>query len=172
MEKQCNRCKVHKPIAEFNEKQNKCKNCKEYCSTYYEKNKKHEIRRALKSQHRQGRDKINAYKRKLNRKNPINYMLQGAKQRAKKLGLPFNLTRDDIIIPEICPIFGYELKISEGLPSAYSPSIDRIVPEKGYVKGNIQIISWRANDIKGNATPEELRKVADYIESHLKNSLS
>lgn len=138
--------------------------CQSYCESYYKNNKDQEIQRAIKSQKNQGREKINAYKRKLTRQNPINYILQGAKQRAKKLGLPFNLTRDDIVIPTHCPIFGYELTISNGQPSDNSPSIDRIIPTLGYVKGNVQIISWRANNIKKNATVDELKKLVAYLE--------
>lgn len=168
----CSRCKVVKALSEFVDDDSKCIRCQEYVRCYYKKNKDQEIRRAMKSQKAKGREKINEYKRQLNRKNPINYILQGAKQRAKKLGLPFNLTREDIVIPEYCPVFGFKLQVSDKASCPESISIDRLIPEKGYVKGNIQIISWRANDIKGNATPEELRKVADYIEGCLKNSLS
>jgi len=46
----------------------------------------------------------------------------------------------------------------------YAPSMDKIIPALGYVKGNIQIISMRANRIKSNATTEELRLVADYMQ--------
>lgn len=47
---------------------------------------------------------------------------------------------------------------------AASPSIDRIVPELGYVPGNIAIISWRANDLKKDATADEMRRIADWID--------
>ena len=44
-----------------------------------------------------------------------------------------------------------------------TPSLDRINPKLGYVKGNVQVISWRANNIKRDATAEELRLVADFV---------
>ena len=43
-------------------------------------------------------------------------------------------------------------------------ALDRFKPALGYVKGNIYIISFRANRIKGNATLEEIQKVIKYVE--------
>lgn len=88
-------------------------------------------------------------------------MFQRAKNRASKKGLPFDLTIDDFSIPEKCPILGIELVAGEGRrgPQDTSPSLDRIVPEKGYVKGNVVVISHRANKIKSDATPEEIEAV-------------
>jgi hypothetical protein len=88
---------------------------------------------------------------------------KGAKHRAKKQGVPFNIEICDIDIPEYCPILGLKLAQSEGKTSGCSPSLDKIVPSKGYVKGNIQIISWKANSLKKDATLEELEKISDYI---------
>ena len=41
-----------------------------------------------------------------------------------------------------------------------SPSLDKFYPELSYVKGKVQFISWRANDLKSNGTPEEWEKIA------------
>lgn len=80
--------------------------------------------------------------------------LRNIKQRAEKLGVPFNLTVEDIQPPETCPVFGFPLirNIGGKLAAPNSPSVDRIVPELGYVKGNIQIISYKANVMKNDAT--------------------
>lgn len=79
---------------------------------------------------------------------------------------------EEIEIPDRCPVFDIELNyngnsVGPGWKGRQecSPSIDRIDSSKGYVKDNIQIISWRANRIKNDSTPEELRKLADYMES-------
>jgi hypothetical protein len=86
----------------------------------------------------------------------------GAKASAKKRGLQFNLEPFDICIPEFCPVLGIRIErnTKQG-PSDCSPSLDRVFPERGYVKGNIRIISQRANRIKNDATAEELEKVLD-----------
>lgn len=86
-----------------------------------------------------------------------------AKLRAKKKGLEFNLEISDIVIPDKCPILGIPLTKENNKQDDSSPSIDRIDNLKGYVKGNIQIISWRANNIKSNGTVEEHKKVVDFM---------
>ena len=91
-------------------------------------------------------------------------LLSNAKQRAKKLNIEFTLTKDDIVIPDTCPVFGFPLKREERESWMYAPSIDRIDNTKGYIKENIIIVSRRANILKKDATIEELRKLADYYE--------
>lgn len=76
--------------------------------------------------------------------------------RAERLGLPFDLTEEDIEIPLRCPVLGLPLAISDGRPSANSPSLDRIYPERGYVRGNVLVVSMRANELKRDATIQEL----------------
>jgi hypothetical protein len=88
------------------------------------------------------------------------YLVQGAKQRAKKYGIPFDITYKDIQIPECCPYLGIKL-----IPFSKwsSPSLDKIIPERGYVKDNIQVISTKANTMKNNATQSELLHFARAI---------
>lgn len=88
-----------------------------------------------------------------------------AKSRATKKGIPFDITLDDIVIPETCPILNIPLIRAEGLMTDNSPSIDRLNPSLGYVQRNIAIISNRANRIKSNATAGELLSVAHWMES-------
>jgi uncharacterized protein (DUF433 family) len=91
-------------------------------------------------------------------------MVQLAKARAKKHGLPFNITEDDIEIPVFCPALGIKLERGEQGKGHFdnSPSLDKIVPEKGYVKGNVVVVSMLANRLKSNATIEQLRDLADF----------
>jgi len=96
-------------------------------------------------------------------KTPIFYMFHDAKSRAKQRDLPFTITMDDIIVPEVCPVLGIPL-LSEG-SRENRPSLDRKVPEKGYVPSNICVISFRANRIKSNATPTEIRSILSYMEA-------
>jgi hypothetical protein len=93
-------------------------------------------------------------------------MFLRARNRAQKQNIPFNLEESDIVIPKFCPVLGIELKIAPGKAQDCSPSIDKIVPALGYVKGNICIISWRANLLKNNATLDELERVTDYVRSY------
>ena len=103
---------------------------------------------------------------KYQNKFPFKMTLLNIKTRCKKLGLEFDLTEEYIlsILPEFCPVLNIKLTVEKGkglLPNA--ASIDRIDPNGGYTKNNIQIISHKANRIKQNATPEELVKVAEWV---------
>lgn len=82
-----------------------------------------------------------------------------AKTRATRKGREFNIEIEDIVIPDLCPVFGVPLVED----TEYAPSIDRIDSSNGYIKGNIQIISRRANLLKNNATIEELEMVINFL---------
>ena len=100
--------------------------------------------------------------------NRIKTTLTQAKKRALEKGLDFSITLNDLSpLPEICPVFGIKLnyKGNQGRRGFIddSPSIDRIDSSKGYVKGNVQIISWRANRIKSDATIDELEQLIMFL---------
>lgn len=88
-----------------------------------------------------------------------------AKRRAKKQGLAFDLSVSDITIPEKCPVFGVDLLARPKTSWDHTPSIDRIKPTLGYVRGNVWVISLRANMMKRDATPEELELLAAAVRS-------
>lgn len=92
-------------------------------------------------------------------------MYRRAKSRAKAKGQEFTITKEDIHIPELCPILKCPLVVHKGKSGAFpdSPSLDRIDSSKGYTPDNIWVISQRANAMKYNATPEELKLFADWI---------
>ena len=94
------------------------------------------------------------------RKSPEKVMFQNAKHRSKLKNIEFNITVDDIVIPDFCPIL--EIKIIPYSNSGNSASIDRIDNSKGYIKGNIQIISKRANMIKSDSTFEDIQKLYNW----------
>lgn len=94
-------------------------------------------------------------------------MIRNAKQRAKRAGVPFDIALDDIVIPDTCPILGIPLKIAPRTPTDNSPSLDRIFPARGYVRGNVAVISFRANAIKNSASINELLQVALWIEANI-----
>ena len=87
-------------------------------------------------------------------------ILQNKKSNAKRAGVDFEIEVNDLDWPTHCPALGVELKYGGGRFDDTTASIDRIDPNKGYVRGNVQILSALANRIKTNAGPEEVMKVA------------
>jgi hypothetical protein len=90
-----------------------------------------------------------------------------AKARSKEKGLPFALTAADIIIPNFCPILGIPLQRGVGKVIDGSPSLDRIDSTLGYVPGNVQVISYRANTLKNSATRDEILLMAQWAEQYM-----
>lgn len=86
------------------------------------------------------------------------------KSRAKRKGIPFDMSYVDIIPPAICPALGVPIILGAAPHNFNSPSVDRVRPELGYVKGNVRVISWRANAIKHDASADDLRAVLLYVE--------
>lgn len=122
-------------------------------------------RSGLKQYRERHADKLVESRKAWDRANPEKSMLQRAKRRARESGLEFDLTPDDIVIPERCPVLDIELtRCLDSKDNA--PSLDRIENDKGYVRGNVVVISFRANRIKGNATINELRKVVEFYEQY------
>ncbi len=104
--------------------------------------------------------------RKANRQKALHNAIKG---KCKFFEIPFDLEISDIVIPETCPVLGIPLTWSDHKTNS-TPSVDRIIPDMGYVKGNICVISERANRLKNNATQEELEAIVKYIKKGLQFS--
>lgn len=161
----CNACKEAKPLTMFTKNksapdglQYKCRACD---VIYQAKRRSENSEKLLKY----GRD----YQK--SRRLDFNYRLQmlinASKQRAKNKNRDHSITVEDIkaIYPSdgCCPIFGMKLEFNNAGFRENSPSIDRIDSTKGYTPNNIQIISWKANRIKGYASVEELEMLLAYL---------
>jgi hypothetical protein len=97
----------------------------------------------------------------------VRNLFKSIKVRAARKGLPFNLEESDIVIPEVCPVLGIPLKWGDGLQEC-TPSVDRLIPELGYVKGNCKVISMKANRLKSNATVDQFKALIAYVEGNLR----
>jgi hypothetical protein len=94
-------------------------------------------------------------------------LLYKAKERARNKRVPASITVEDIWYllsgtEGFCPVLGIPFVFNQGTISDGTPTLDRYKPEKGYAKGNVAVISFLANSIKRNATPEQIQRVADY----------
>ena len=96
---------------------------------------------------------------------PVKRMFSRAKSRSKLKNWEFTIELEDIIIPEYCPVLKIKLECFTGRGGGKdnSPSLDRIDNTKGYIKGNIRVISTLANLMKNSASPEILKEFARWI---------
>lgn len=94
-------------------------------------------------------------------------MWRRAKNRATRSGMAFDIEKSDIRIPDNCPILKIPLVVHSGSSGGRynSPSLDKIDPSLGYTKGNIQVISHKANIMKADASLAELRLFAEWVSS-------
>ena len=100
----------------------------------------------------------------------VGRFFQEAKSRAQNKNVPFTVTLKYLreMAGDHCPVFGHKFvwgrsHLGKGKTTGDSPSLDRIIPELGYVPGNVVFISHNANRIKNNATEKELYAVADWL---------
>jgi hypothetical protein len=183
----CYICKQDKPLECFHKDRTtkdgfnfRCKDCnktykKEYHKTYCKSEAYKKIRKQRYWDNPQKEREENQRRRKANiehfkllakksyRKNIRQVLLTQSRQRAKKYHYEHNITIEDIIIPDVCPVLGIPISISETKASPNSPSLDRTDNTKGYIKGNVKIISFRANTLKSDASIEELEKILKYL---------
>jgi hypothetical protein len=111
------------------------------------------------------------------KQSPIPQMLSNAKIRAKQKGVDFNLTSQYLkkIFPKDnkCPITGLNFEFGyinkEKINKNNSPSLDRIIPSKGYVIGNVMVISDLMNRMKQDSTFEDIEKLYNFYKKIIKN---
>lgn len=174
----CSKCKKELPLNAFNKgnslygRRSFCRDCEKEIQNTPEKRAR---RRELELMRRQNPEYVkhrNKKDRERVHSNEISYkkeMLGSAKQRALKKNLEFNIDISDFNLPEKCPLLGIPLSINSKNKD-FSYSLDRIDSTKGYVKGNVWVISWRANRIKSDATIEELDMIAKNLKMYYKNA--
>jgi hypothetical protein len=98
-------------------------------------------------------------------------MHRGAKFRAKRDNLPFDITVEDIlklIGDGVCPVLGIRYNITSSKIVDASANLDKFIPSKGYTRDNCTVLSRLANGIKSNATAEQIYKVADWVKQKSK----
>lgn len=98
-------------------------------------------------------------------RNPEKCLWRDAKRRAINKLIPFTIVQSDIIIPKMCPVLNIELFHGEKTICDNSPTLDRIIPEQGYVPGNIVVLSNKANRLKNDGTLAEHQKLVSWLES-------
>lgn len=134
------------------------KEAKDYTKESYYRNRESEIERCKLKQKREREEKPIYCKLKT--------MVYRSRVRAKKKGIDHSISLEDVVYTERCPVLDIPLNwFSQKYAQDDSPSLDRVIPERGYIKGNVIIISNKANRIKQNATSEEILKVGSWLDA-------
>lgn len=157
MKKVCVHCGVEKDINDFwfrNKKENKrrerCISCKQNDLKIYRTKNKQQIQQKKKA----------AYSTHIG---IAQRLFREALKRSKFKQIPFDISVSDINVPFECPALGIPIIVGNKTKQDNSPTLDRLVPSLGYVKGNIAVISSKANNIKSNAHFSEILKVGKWL---------
>ncbi len=153
----CTGCKVSKHLTEYRNqklgrdgKQAVCRECdSDRCRKYK----------------RENRERLNDTRRDYTKRNPKKTMLWSARERAKKFGVAFSIDESDIAVPDYCPVLGIRLQKGKVGDCDTAPSLDRINPKRGYVPGNVAVISRRANRFKSDASVADVERVLAWMKS-------
>jgi hypothetical protein len=144
-----------------------CKNFenkKEYMKSYYLLNKEKIIKQTARNN------------KKLAIEKPVHFLFRRAKDRAKRKNILFTIDKEYLnsIYPKdnMCPVLkipfqlGFLNEIKKN--KDYAPSLDRIIPEKGYVEGNLVIVSFAVNRVKNNVSIETIEKILNFYKNKTK----
>ncbi|SRR6266478_2912353 len=183
----CIDCNQEKPLEQFNKQAKSkdkhgsyCKDCAnaralkwrldniEHRAEYrkiYNKENAEVVRERTQDWRDRNRPRVRQLGKEFYEANPERNLCYDAKKRAKRFDVPFSITHEDIVIPEFCPVLGIKLERGKGKLTDNSPTLDRIDPQKGYVVGNIAVISHRANRLKSDGTVAEHEKVTSWLKN-------
>ena len=121
------------------------------------------------------KEQMRQYSEDYNNRHPMRKLMSAKRSNAKRNGIHFDLKEGDVVFPVYCPVLGIKIDYEYGQklhgPRDNSPSFDRINGAIGYVKGNVVVISWRANRIKQDATFLELEAIAAWMRGGYSNGM-
>lgn len=100
-------------------------------------------------------------------KHPEKLLFLHAKDRAKHKGWPFSISEADVVIPKTCPVLGIPLVSGIGKLHDNSPTVERVDSSKGYVPGNVLVVSYKANRAKNNCSLSELETIVRFYQNLL-----
>lgn len=171
----CSSCKEEKEVIEFyisnkypkRGYEYRCKTCSRRRSLGYHEENREQLCKKWKI----NRDNLSieqkaeiAEKSKMYyRQNIVKLLLHRARSRSIKKNIFCNITEEDIILPSVCPLLEIPFQYGSRHDKWLTYSLDRIDNTKGYVKGNVQVITYLANTMKSQATKEQLITFAKNI---------
>lgn len=108
------------------------------------------------------------YRKNLKETNYFKYFIMNKKKTMMRAGIPWDLDENYLreLFTGVCPVFGCAIHAG-GAKDDYKAELDRLIPSKGYVRGNVRWISSRANRLKSDASIGELKKILKYMEEQI-----
>lgn len=175
----CTKCRTLKPLSKFclSKKgrfgvSSLCKECDNKKSKKYYEDNIEKMRECSRKYHKANTEKVRERKRKYHKANQFKMSILKLKNRSRKKAIPFDLDIEHLeqlweICEGICPMTGVPmLKMSEKGRDQFVMSVDRIIPEKGYIKGNVRLVSLWYNVARSNNddefTLEMFQRTIDY----------
>lgn len=161
--KKCSRCQETKPFGAFpmggHPDKTKASGWKCYCKPCYV-----EHMRDYYARNPQKYRRLKERERERRAQRPAHMMWLKVRQRAIKTGTPFTITAADLEpVPTKCPVLGIPIEYAaRGVNNPNAASVDRVDNAKGYEPGNVIIVSFRANELKRDATLSELKAIAAF----------
>lgn len=149
----CKWCKEEKPVEQFPVRNDRSGRLRPYCYSCV-----NQISRARYEVHRQ--------------ESPFKLKCSRTRTRAKSLGLDFNLTPEylESIWTGVCPVLNDTIYLSErSRTDEFVAELDRFIPSKGYIIGNVHFLSRKANRLKNNVTTKELQQLINWM-NNIENS--
>lgn len=163
----CSKCRQTKPLTDFVKGHKNPKYAyqayKSFCKPCYVIHMRDYYKRKPEKYAR-----MRARSKEIMREDPARQIWLKVRRRARISGMEFTISPSDLEpVPQTCPALGIPLVYgAKGANRPDLPSVDRVDNSRGYVPGNVRIISFRANELKSSATLEELRAVLAYFEDH------
>lgn len=181
--KLCNDCRIKARAANNKRREAKNAQAKEHYQKY-----KDDIQKQNKEYRKKNKDKLREYEQSFERRtfhkqwvkkkraeDPSRFLFYAAKRRAKLKNIPFDISKEYVasLFPKDnkCPLLKIDLIVNSNKMEDNSPSLDRLYPNKGYIRDNIIIISYKANRIKNDATLEELKELTLSLDNVLNGSV-
>lgn len=158
--KKCSKCNTVQKLDDFynhnTTRDGKTHHCKK-CMTAYRKENAEKQRLYMRNLRDTDNERVKEVRRTSYRNTPpylkVFYQSQS---RAKVRNIEFNLQPEDITVPDECPYLKVPFIIGTKENYQYTHSLDRIDNDKGYIKGNVEVITKKANSMKNSASTEEL----------------
>lgn len=180
MFKQCKKCLELKSVDEFhndkNRKDGKYIHCKK-CHYEYMRDRYHnkpgvretaliKYKKISKNQDYKEKNKQRGERFYYSLEGRIKTFLNSMKRYDPETDVTANELREMLNIGT-CPVTGYKFNFEKPklnrFNNPFAPSIDKIDPDKGYRKGNVRIVIWQYNLMKGELTDFEIACIAHAV---------